>query len=287
MSEVSRSIGVLGLGLIGMALARRLHDAGHVLSGFDPTPERSAEFAAMGGQPCDPAQVWDADVVFSAVFDTGQLTDLINDAPKGKTTLVSLSTCDPQEMPALADLAAAKGITLIEAPISGTSGALAKGDVLLLVAGDTGEAARLAPLFDQVSRKHLHVGTIGNGNRAKLAINLVLGLNRAALAEGIVFAEALGLDAGDFLSIAQASAAHSDVMESKGHLMRDRAFAPQGRILQSAKDFTLIRDSAAAVGQGLPFASTYLEMMQDAMVKGEGDLDNSAILLPIARHKPD
>ncbi len=194
-----------------------------------------------------------------------------------------MSTCDPERMPALAKAAALRGMTLIEAPISGTSTALATGDVVLLVAGDAAVVARIAPVLEAVSRQFLHVGVIGNGNRAKLAINLVLGLNRAALAEGMVFAQALGLDAADFLAMAKASAAYSAVMDSKGQLLVDRDFTPQGRIAQSAKDFNLIRDSAAAAGQGLPFTETYLAMMRDALEQGEGDLDNSAILLPIAR----
>lgn len=130
------------------------------------------------------------------------------------------------------------------------------------------------------------MGAIGNGNRAKLAINLVLGLNRAALAEGMVFAEALGLAPGAFLEMAQLSAARSDVMAAKGMLMVTRDFAPEGRIVQSLKDFTLIADRAGARGQGLPFANCYIDLMHDAVARGEGDLDNSAVLLPIARSRP-
>ncbi len=276
-------IGIFGLGLIGHALASRLAGAGYELRGFDPDSERCAGLAALGGTGCAASQVWEAEVVFSCVFDTDQLAELIAAAPDGKGVLVSMSTCDPERMQALSDAAATRGITLIEAPISGTSRALSKGEVLLLVAGDRAEAERLSPILDRLSRQHLHVGAIGNGNRAKLAINLVLGLNRAALAEGMVFAEAMGLAAEDFLSMARASAAQSAVMESKGRLMVERDFEPQGRIVQSAKDFTLIRDGAAAMGQGLPFTETYLAMMRDAIARGEGDLDNSAILLPIAR----
>ncbi|MDV7143898.1 NAD(P)-dependent oxidoreductase [Tropicimonas sp. TH_r6] len=280
-------IGIFGLGLIGSALAERLGAAGYALCGHDPDPEKAAGLDALGGQVCAAPQVWQAETVFSCVFDTEQLAELIEGAPDSRATLVSLSTCDPERMEALAERAATKGITLIEAPISGTSRALAKGDVLLLVAGDAAAAWRLAPVFEAISRQHLHVGPIGNGNRAKLAINLVLGLNRAALAEGMVFAEALGLASEDFLEMARASAAHSAVMDSKGQLMALRDFAPQGRIRQSAKDFRLIRDGAAAAGQGLPFAETYLSMMRDALEHDEGELDNAAILLPIARAKPD
>ena len=83
------------------------------------------------------------------------------------------------------------------------------------------------------------------------------------------------------------SAAQSAVMDSKGAKMARREFSPQGRIAQSAKDFTLILDGAAAAGQGLPFARTYLQMMQAALAAGEGDLDNAAVLLPISRSRPE
>ena len=275
--------GVFGLGLIGTALCSRLIASGYEVVGFDPDPDRCAELAALGGTVGTAEQVWATDAVFSCVFDTDQLAELIAHAPSGPTCLVSMSTCDPDRMQDLADAASERQIALIEAPISGTSRALAQGDVLLLVAGDTDAIDRLDPALRALSRQYIRVGSIGNGNRAKLAINLVLGLHRAALAEGMVFAEAIGLSADDFLAMAKASAAYSAVMDSKGQLMAERNFAPQGRIVQSAKDFNLIRDSATAAGQGLPFTETYLAMMRDALEQGEGDLDNTAILLPIAR----
>lgn len=277
------SVGVFGLGLIGGALAGRLLGAAYEVVGLDPSAEACIAFEGHGGTVGSAEQVWAADVVFSCVFDTDQLAELIDGAPVVSTVLVSMSTCDPDRMQGLAEAAQVKGITLIEAPISGTSKALALGDVLLLVGGDEAMVEQIAPVLEAMSRQFIHVGAIGNGNRAKLAINLVLGLHRAALAEGMVFAEALGLEAGDFLAMAKASAAYSAVMDSKGQMLVDRDFAPQGRIVQSAKDFNLIRDSATAAGQGLPFTETYLAMMRDALDQGEGDLDNSAILLPIAR----
>ncbi|KUP94512.1 NAD(P)-dependent oxidoreductase [Tritonibacter horizontis] len=286
MPGADLEIGVFGLGLIGTALSGRLLAAGNHLRGFDPDPQRCRDFAAAGGTVCTAQEVWAADVVFSCVFDTDQLAALIASAPRADCILVSVSTCDPDRMARLADQAAAKGIRLIEAPVSGTSRALADGTVLFLVAGDQAAATRVGPVLARLCRRQIHVGAIGNGNRAKLAINLVLGLNRAALAEGLVFAQALGLGAQDFMDMVRASAAHSDVMEAKGDLMIARNFAPQGRMAQSFKDFSLIENRAAELGQGLPFTDTYLAMMRDALEQGEGDLDNSAILLPIERSRP-
>lgn len=283
MADPIKDVGIFGLGLIGSALAGRLLAAGYSVVGFDPAPDRGAALTALGGKAVSDKEVWEAQAVFSCVYDTDQLAQLIADAPKTNTFLISMSTCDPEHMASLAMAAKAKDITLIEAPISGTSKALGTGDVLLLVAGDETAVGRLDPVFNALAHQYIHVGDIGNGNRAKLAINLVLGLHRAALAEGMVFAEALGLKPADFLAMAKASAAYSAVMDSKGQMLVDRDFTPQGRIVQSAKDFNLIRDSAKAAGQGLPFTETYLAMMEDALAQGEGDLDNSAIVLPIAR----
>ena len=124
---------------------------------------------------------------------------------------------------------------------------------------------------------------MGNGNKAKLAINLILGLSRLAVAEGLVFAKAVGLDTSTFFEIARESAAASKVMESKGPKMVARDFEPLGRVVQSAKDFNLICETAKAVEQGLPMTERYLEVVDDCLAQGEGDLDNSAVLLAVER----
>lgn len=278
-------VGIFGLGLIGNALAGRLYAAGHPVMGHDPDPERALLLADAGGLAVVAGDVWSAPLILSAVFDSAQLGDLIAAAPAGTgSLLVSMSTCDPDDMAPLAARAAGKGLALVEACISGTSKQLAEGTATLLLGGEDAALDRLEPLLPTLAARHFRVGAIGNGNRAKLAINLVLGLNRAALAEGLVFAEALGLDAGAFLHVAQNSAAASDVMRQKGAAMTQRDFAPLGRIAQSHKDFSLIRAAAAGKGLGgLPFASTYLAMMEDCLAAGEGDLDNAAILNAVER----
>jgi len=284
MNNMPETIGLFGLGLIGRALATRLIAAGVTVRGFDPDPHCMTALEKMGGQPMGADQIWGADCVISAVFSTDQLGQLVAQAPIGSgATLISVSTCDPSLMPGIADKAAQKGYDLIEAPISGTSADLAGGDAILLVAGDKAIAENLAPVFDALSRAHFHVGAIGNGNRAKLAINLVLGLSRAAVAEGVVFAKAVGLEPADFLDLALQSAASSKVMASKGPKMVSRDFAPLGRVTQSAKDFGLIYDQAMQAGQGLPMAQRYLEVVGRSLAAGEGDLDNSAVMLEIER----
>jgi 3-hydroxyisobutyrate dehydrogenase-like beta-hydroxyacid dehydrogenase len=282
--KLPRTVGLFGLGLIGDALARRLTAVGITVCGYDPDPECMARFGAGHGLAVAPEQVWDADLILSAVFNTGQLESLIRDAPdQSAKRVVSMSTCDPALMPDITTIASAKGIELIEAPISGTSADLANGDAILLVAGETDTATELGPLFETLSRAHFYVGSMGNGNRAKLAINLILGLSRVAVAEGLVFAKAVGLDLPTFFEIARQSAAASKVMESKGPKMVARDFKPLGRVTQSAKDFGLIYETAKHAGQGLPMAERYLEVVGDSLEQGEGELDNSAVLLAVER----
>lgn len=278
------SIGLFGLGLIGTAIAGHLIKAGVDVRGFDPDPAAMDRLQAMGGKPVATELVWEADCIVSAVFSTDQLGDLISAAPpsKGKR-LVSVSTCDPSLMPGLAVAAKENGYELVESPISGTSADLASGDAILLVAGEKAITDTLSPMFETLSRAHFYVGEMGNGNRAKLAINLILGLSRAAVAEGVVFAKAIGLDPDDFLQLALQSAASSKVMASKGPKMVSRDFSALGRVTQCAKDADLIHKEAVAAGQGLPMLQRYRELLAASIGNGEGDLDNSAVLLEIER----
>ncbi len=279
------TIGIFGLGLIGMALAERLLSAGHGVVGYDVEGARGTLLRERGGIPADPEAVWHSDIILSAVFSTDQLADIIAAAPDvSNKVLVTMSTCDPDRITELAVSARKRSIVLVEAPISGTSLQVLQGTALLLLAGDPVGLDAFEEVADAISPNRQRVGTIGNGNRTKLAINCVLGLNRAAVAEGLVFAEALGLDPETYLQTALRSAARSDVMAAKGPMMVAQDFTPLGRIAQSRKDFRLIREMAARNGRGnMPMVNRYLEIMENAEQAGDGDLDNSAVFLAISR----
>ncbi len=282
---MAQTVGIFGLGLIGMALAERLLAGGHSVLGNDPDENRARLFEGIGGQAKAPEELWTADILLSSVFSTDQLADIISAAPEatGKT-LVSLSTCDPDEIAAQESEARDQGITLVEAPISGTSKQVKEGTALLLLAGEPKGLDAFERIADAITPNRERVGPIGAGNKTKLAINCILGLNRAAVAEGLVFAKALGLDPGTFLETALASAARSDVMAAKGPAMVAEDFAPLGRITQSRKDFALIRDMGARNGHPhLPMVDRYLALMDNAIEAGEGDLDNAAVFKAIAR----
>ncbi|MDE0113412.1 MAG: NAD(P)-dependent oxidoreductase [Albidovulum sp.] len=282
---MTKPVGIFGLGLIGMALAERLLAAGHGVVGYDVDEARGAVLRKKGGMPANPEAIWQSDIILSAVFSGGQLADIVAAAPDvTDMVLVSMSTCDPDQIAELADTARKRSIVLVEAPISGTSRQVLEGTALLLLAGDPAGLDAFERVAGAISPNRERVGAIGNGNKTKLAINCVLGLNRVAVAEGLVFAEALGLDPANYLQTAMRSAARSDVMTAKGPMMVARDFSPLGRIAQSQKDFKLIREMAARNGHGnMPLVNRYLEVMENAEQAGDGDLDNSAVFLAVSR----
>ncbi len=282
---MARTVGIFGLGLIGIALSERLLAAGHGVVGYDVDEARGTLLRERGGILANPGAVWRSDIILSAVFSTDQLAGIVSAAPEvtGKV-LVSMSTCDPDQVAELAAIARGNNVVLVEAPISGTSLQVQQGTALLLLAGDPVGLDDFEEVADAISSNRERVGAIGNGNRTKLAINCVLGLNRAAVAEGLVFAEAIGLDPATYLQTALRSAARSDVMGAKGPMMVAREFTPLGRIAQSQKDFKLIREMAARNGHGnMPMVNRYLEVMENAERAGDSDLDNSAVLLAVSR----
>jgi 3-hydroxyisobutyrate dehydrogenase-like beta-hydroxyacid dehydrogenase len=139
--------------------------------------------------------------------------------------------------------------------------------------------------MDALFVRRFHVGKIGDGGRAKLAVNLILGLNRLALAEGLVFAERLGLDPAAFLAVAKGSASYSQVMETKGPKMVRSDFSPEGRVKQTLKDAHLMLDQAAQVGQRLATLEVHADVLEACAKAGEAELDNSVIIKEVRRRR--
>ena len=296
MTAHAKRIGIIGLGLMGTSMARRLMAAGFTVTGFDPRQEARAGLETIGGTAvASIAHVArHCPVAVISVFDTAQVEDVIEgphgvlSVPSGERqleTVINTSTCDPDRVTALAERAGTKGLGFVELPISGTSDQVARGDGYGLVAGDETLAEAAHDVISAICPRTAYMGEFGNGAKTKLAINLVLGLNRAALAEGLVFAERMGLPLQSFLDAAKASAAYSQIMDVKGGKMIARDFSPHGKVGQSAKDFGLILAAGRSRGQALPLASVYADLMAGCIDAGESDLDNAAVIAEIARRK--
>jgi len=292
MSEMP-PVGLIGIGLMGEALAMRLLGAGLPVVGLDIDPAKTARLTRLGGTPAASIAglARQANPIVLAVYDTDQveavvLRDLLPALGdnSGKVVLCT-STCDPDRIASLGQRVAARGLTLIEAPVSGTSAQVRRGEGVGLIGGDEAAAASVAPVLRALFPRHFHVGGIGDGGRAKLAVNLILGLNRLALAEGLVFAERLGLDPTAFVAVARGSAAYSQVMDTKGPKMIARDFAPEGRARQTLKDARLMLEQARAAGQELPLLRVHAEMLEACVQAGEGEHDNSVVIEEIRRRR--
>ncbi len=296
MIEQRRPVGLIGTGLMGMACAKRLLAAGFEVLGYDIDAGKLEPFKALGGHAArsvsDIAGACERAVL--AVFSTAQVEETI-EGPRGllaarpakaaPLTAICVSTCDPDRIAALAARLPASRLRYVEAPVSGTSEQTARGEALGLIGGDRAAVDSVRDVIDAISPRWHHIGAVGSGGRAKLAINLILGLNRAALAEGLVFAERMGLDPSAFLAVARESAAYSQIMDIKGAKMLAGDFSPQGYVAQSLKDFSLMLEQARRIEQRLPLGETYAALMEGCVAAGEGELDNSAVIREIRRRR--
>jgi 3-hydroxyisobutyrate dehydrogenase-like beta-hydroxyacid dehydrogenase len=288
---VNDVVGLIGIGLLGQAFARRLIDARFSVLGFDINASKRAALEQIGGHaaPAIADVARQAAPILIAVFDTAQVEEVVEAhllpalGDGSEKIVMCASTCDPDRIAALSGRAQSRGLRFLETPVSGTSEQVRQGDGVGLIGGDPGLAAEVTPVLDAIFPRRFHVGRVGDGGRAKLAVNLILGLNRLALAEGLVFAERLGLDPTAFLKIAAGSAAYSQVMETKGRKMVEADFSPEGRARQSLKDFRLMLDQAARVGQKLSLAEVNADVLAACLRQGEGELDNSVVIAEIRR----
>jgi 2-hydroxy-3-oxopropionate reductase len=279
-------VGVIGIGLMGEVYVRRLVAAGFAVTGFDVSAEKNEQLVHIGaraGSLADIARTCEPIVV--AVFNTDQVEDVVEHAllpaASGKIVLCT-STCDPDRIAALGARVAGK-LRFLETPVSGTSEQVRQGDGVGLIGGDARIAADVAPVLDALFPRRFHIGKIGDGGRAKLAINLILGLNRLALAEGLVFASRLGLDPAALLDVARVSAAASQVMDTKGPKMVAGNFVPEGRVRQTLKDTHLMLDQARKIGQQLPLLEIHADVLAACLRHGEGEQDNSIVIEEIRR----
>ena len=291
MTERRHPVGVIGTGLMGTACAKRLLAAGLEVLGHDADASKLKPLEALGARAARSLveTAGKCDIIVLAVFNTDQVEDVIESLlaarPAGAAPLIVIcvSTCDPDRIATLAARLPAARVRFVEAPISGTSDQTARGEGLGLIGGEPAAADEARAVLDAICPRRHHVGAAGNGGRAKLAINLILGVNRAALAEGLVFAERMGLAPEKFLEVARESAAYSQVMDIKGGKMVKGDFTPHGLVTQSLKDFSLMAEQARRTGQRLPLAETYTGLMQGCLAHGEGELDNSAVIREIRR----
>lgn len=273
-------VGVIGLGLMGTALTERLLEHGYCVAVWNRTRAKADPLLARGAHWRD-NPLTSCDRVIISLYTTAVVQEVLAELEAGLHAgqiLLDTTTGEPAQTAALGARLAARGVRYLDAPISGSSEQTCRGEATLIVGGPRETFEACADLWRVMGAKTFHVGPCGSAARMKLITNLVLGLNRAALAEGLAFAEALGVSPATALEVMTGSNAYSRAMDVKGRKMIERDFAVQARLSQHLKDVRLMLQAAGEVGMPLPLADTHRRLMEQAEAAGLGDLDNCAII---------
>jgi len=284
-------IGLVGLGLVGTAIAERLLAGEFEVIGFDIDSTRCQHLKDLGGNAVSsPAHVaQQVGRIILSLPDTNIVKQVIEGTSgilETKTPpkyIIDTTTGDPEETIALAQRLSERQIHFLDSTISGSSRQVRDKEAVFMVGGDKTAFETCLDLFQTLSEKVFYLGPSGNGSKAKLASNLILGLNRVALAEGLVFAAKLGLELQTFLEMLKVTPAYSAVMDTKGKKMLNDDFTAESRIRQHHKDVSLILKYAEKAGQELPLSRVHFDALEKAIEAGDGDLDNAAIIREIKR----
>jgi 3-hydroxyisobutyrate dehydrogenase-like beta-hydroxyacid dehydrogenase len=288
METSSGPIGIIGLGLMGTALAERFLESSYNVVVWNRTREKAISLLAKGAKWSDNPLTECSRVVLS-LYTTEVVREVLERMQGGLRAgqiIIDTTTGDPSHTEALGKKMAHCGVRYLDAPISGSSEQTRHGKATVIVGGDKEAFTACWDLWPVMGRKVFHAGCCGSATRMKLISNLVLGLNRAALAEGLAFAEALGVSTAAALEVMSESAAYSRVMDTKGRKMIEKDFSVQARLSQHLKDVSIILKAAGDAGLQLPLSDTHRRLLEQAERQGLGPLDNSAIIQIFGKAQP-
>jgi len=277
------TIGLIGIGLLGTAMAERLRHSGTQVLGYDIVDTRCHELGSSGGRVAQSAAevAEECPFVLLSLPHSGSVCEVVAELPIKKMrnhTIIDTTTGDPATSAQLAESLESSGIGYVDATVAGSSEQARRGDIVIMAGGKPEIVEKSRWLLDRLAENVFEIGPAGSGARMKLVVNLVLGLNRAVLAEGISLAERCGLDTNMALEVLKAGAAYSAVMDTKGEKMVKGDFSPQARLAQHLKDVDLILQLADQSKLPAPLSETHRLLLQKAVEHGYGDADNSAVI---------
>jgi 3-hydroxyisobutyrate dehydrogenase-like beta-hydroxyacid dehydrogenase len=277
------NIGLIGLGLLGSAMAKRLIGAGFAVYGFDIDEDRRSQLGSIGGQTAQSASEV-AETCTCIIFSlpnsgvAGTVLSEIEPKLRDGAIIIDTTTGDPDEMAGFGRRLAEGGRFYLDATVGGSSRLVEAGEAIVIVGGDAGAYQSCSGILGRIGRQVFHIGPCGSGARMKLVLNLVLGLNRAVLAEGLTFASRYGLSRKQTLEILKAGPSYSRVMDLKGDKMLAGEFEPEARLSQHLKDVRLILAAGKSCGAKLPLSALHSQLLEQAEAIGFGGADNSAII---------
>jgi len=288
------TVGLVGVGLLGTAVASRLLAAGHRVIGFDVAAERVRALRAMGGEAADSARAvaLASDAVCTllpslATVEAAVLgPDGITATGRPGQVVLQMSTISPALTERLARASRARGVEFLDCPISGTSAVVARGEGIVFVGGDPAVLERWRPLLESILPRVVHVGAAGQAMVLKLVANLLVALHSAAAAEALHLVRRAGLDPARALDVLTASAATSRMLEVRGPLMVRDEYPAQMKLDLFMKDLHLIQDAASAAGAALPLTDVAERLYASTVAAGHGAEDLAVVLTALAALPP-
>ena len=282
---------MIGLGLLGHALASRLRGAGHAVVGYDVLTEKLDALARLGGMPvASVADVAARTEIICVVLPTLASVEtailggsgVVAHGKKG-TVVIQMSTISPELTERLARETAAGGLHFLDGPVSGTSAMVARGDGLIIAGGDDRIVERCRPVLTAMLPRVVHVGPAGHATVVKLVANLLVGVHSLAAAEALTMARKAGVDLTRALEVLTAGAAGSRMLDVRGPMIVDERFPAQMKLDLFMKDLHLIQDAARAVGAEIPLTDLSERLYAAALDAGHAAEDLAVVAKVLGR----
>lgn len=290
-TQAPPTIGIVGLGLLGSAIAARLRAAGCPLVGHDIVPACVERLVALGGTAAkSAAEVAGASDAVLAVLPSLASVEsailgadgIVAGARPGQTVL-QMSTISPELTRRLDGELSARGLTFLDCPVSGTSGMVAQGNGAFYVGGDRALYERWRPMLEAVLPRAFYVGAAGQAMLLKLVANLLVALNSASVAEALTMATRGGLDGALVVDVLGAGAATSQMLQVRGPLMVRGEFTAQMKLELFMKDLHLIQGAAQACGAALPLTDVAERLYAATQAAGHGAEDLAVVITEMQR----
>ena len=288
------AIGLVGLGLLGHALASRFRAGGHDVVGHDGLAARREALRRLGGAPAGSArEVAERADLVCVVLPTLESVeavilgaDGVGPGRPGRTVILQMSTISPALTARLAQGTAARGLDFLDCPVSGTSAMVARGEGVFFAAGDAAVFERCRPALESALPRAVRVGPAPHATVLKLVANLLVGLHSAAAAEALTMVRRSGLDVARALEILSGSAAASRMLDVRGPMVARDEFPPQMKLELFMKDLHLIQEAGRAAGAALPLTDVAERLYAAALEAGHHGEDLAVVVKAIERVGP-
>jgi L-threonate 2-dehydrogenase len=279
---MSERIGVIGLGVMGSAMAANLLAAGHDVAGFDIDPDKTAGFTQRGGRAGRSAGgvASDSDLVVLSLPTVTALAGVVAEiADSAHEDLVCLEagTFPLEAKMSAYDTLSAAGVDLLDTPLSGTGLQAADATLVVFASGSRAGFDRARPVFEAIGRSTHYLGDFGNGSRMKYIANLLVAVHGLAAAEAHTLGMAAGLDPALVQEVMEDGVGSSKIFEIRGPMMVANDYPPAARLDILLKDATIIRDFARSVGAVTPLLDAAVPVYHESSEAGLGGLDAAAL----------